>query len=103
MSLDAIVADLLLALAVLVVAAAVLGVVVMRDVYQKMHYLSPLGLTAPILVALAVSVQKGWYENTTQSWLTVMIMAIASPVLTHATMRAARLRDSRRQQAGSEP
>lgn len=87
-----VVTDVLLALAVLVVLVSSLGVLVMREVYDKVHYVAPAAMVAPILVALAVTVQQGWSESTTEVWLAVVIMAATGPALAHATVRAARTR-----------
>ena len=86
-------ADVLLGLAVLVVASASLGVLLMRDAYQKLHFVTPAALVAPVLVALAVLVQMGLYENTGETCLALLIMVIAGPYLSHATMRAIRIRE----------
>ena len=85
--------DILLGLAVLVVASASLGVLLMRDAYQKLHFVTPAALVAPVLVALAVLVQMGLYENTGETCLALLIMVIAGPYLSHATMRAIRIRE----------
>ncbi len=86
--------DVLLGLAVLIVAGASLGVLLMRDSYQKLHYVTPAALVAPVFVALAVLVQMGWYENTGETFLALFLMAIAGPYLSHATMRAIRVRET---------
>ena len=86
-------ADVLLGLAVAVVLGSALGVLVMRDVYQKLHFLTPAALVAPALVALAVFVQEGLDENTGETLLALLFVVIAGPYLTHATIRAARIRD----------
>ena len=49
-----IIADVLLALAVLVVAAAALGVMIMPTAYARLHYVTPAVVVAPVLVVLAV-------------------------------------------------
>lgn len=87
-----VVADALLALAVLVVAASSLGVLVMSDAYRKLHFLGPATLVAPLLVALAVLVQEGYSQNTTQTWLALLFVVVAAPFVSHATIRAARCR-----------
>jgi monovalent cation/proton antiporter MnhG/PhaG subunit len=89
----AIVADVVLTLAVLIVLASSVGVLVMRDVYQKVHFVTPITLVAPILVAVAVTLRAGSTEATGQTWLAVGIVAVASPILSHATIRAARIRE----------
>ncbi len=85
--------DVLLGLAVLIVITASVGVLVMRDPYQKLHYVTPAALVAPALVALAVLVQMGLYENTGETCLALLFMVIAGPFLSHATIRAIRVRE----------
>jgi multisubunit Na+/H+ antiporter MnhG subunit len=86
-------ADVLLGLAVLIVGSASLGVLLMRDAYDKLHFVTPAALVAPVLVALAVLVQMGLYENTGETFLALFAMVIAGPYLSHATMRAIRVRE----------
>lgn len=86
-------ADVLLGLAAAVVLASCLGLVMMRDVYTRLHYLTPISLVAPVLVAVAVGVRMGLRENTAETWLALFVLAIAGPYLTHATIRAARVRE----------
>ena len=47
MTAQGIVADVLLGLAAALVLASSVGILVMRDTYQKLHYLTPLALIAP--------------------------------------------------------
>jgi multisubunit Na+/H+ antiporter MnhG subunit len=79
---------------VLVVLTSAIGVLVMRDPYQKLHFVTPAGLIAPALVALAVMVQLGVYENTGETFLALFFMIIAGPFLSHATIRAIRVRET---------
>jgi multisubunit Na+/H+ antiporter MnhG subunit len=85
--------DVFLGIAVLLVAASSLGILLMRDAYQRVHFVTPIGLVAPIFVALAVSVRDGLTEQTAQVWLVVAILCVAGPVLSHATVRTARVRE----------
>jgi multisubunit Na+/H+ antiporter MnhG subunit len=78
-------ADVLLGLAVLVVLAACVGVLVMRGVYAKLHFLTPVALVAPFLMGLR--------ENTSDSWLMLALLVLSGPFLSHATLRAARIRE----------
>lgn len=89
-----VVIDVLLGSAVLIVAASSIGILVMRDVYQKLHYVTPAALVPPVLVGLAVLIQSGWSARSAQTWLAVLFMVIAGPYLTHATIRAARIRQT---------
>jgi multisubunit Na+/H+ antiporter MnhG subunit len=86
-----VVTDVLLALAVLTVAAAALGVAIMPDAAARLHYVTPAAVVAPILVALAVFVTEGLDENTGETVLAVLIMVAVAPFLSHATIRAIRV------------
>jgi multisubunit Na+/H+ antiporter MnhG subunit len=94
--------DILLGLAVAVVFGASLGVLLMRDAYQKLHFVTPAALVAPVLVALAVLVQMGLQENTGETCLALFFLVIAGPYLSHATMRAIRVREKGDWRAGTE-
>jgi multisubunit Na+/H+ antiporter MnhG subunit len=84
----AVIVDVLLGLAVAVVLASAAGVLLMRDAYQKLHYVTPISVVAPVPVGLAIVVQSGWTISSGQSWLVVAVMVIAGPFLAHATVRA---------------
>jgi multisubunit Na+/H+ antiporter MnhG subunit len=89
-----VVADVLLGLAVVTTLGASVGVLVMRDAYQKLHFVTPAALVAPLLVALAIFVQMGLVENTGETFLALLFMVIAGPFLSHATIRAIRVRET---------
>lgn len=91
MSVGAVLTDAVLALAVLLVAACSVGVLVMRDTYQRLHFVGPISLVAPLLVGVAVTIHSGWHEATGETWLALGFVALASPYLSHATMRASRI------------
>ena len=88
-----VVADVLLALAVLTVAAAALGVAVMPDAYARLHYVTPAAVVAPVFVTLAIFVQEGLDVNTGETVVALVFMIAAAPFLSHATIRAMRVRD----------
>ena len=90
---EEIVSGILLGLAVLVVLGASAGLLLMRDPYQKLHFVTPAALVAPILIALALLVRHGVYENTGETFLAVLFMVIAGPFVSHATIRAIRVRE----------
>jgi len=95
--------DVLLGLAVAVVLASSVGVLVMRDAVAKLHFVTPISIVAALLVGLAVLVQSGFSVNSAQAWLTVLLMAIATPFLSHATVRAARIRATAESTADRQP
>ena len=86
-------ADVFLGLAVAVVLLSSVGVLVMRGAYDKLHFVTPAALVAPILVMLAVLVHAGFSATSAETLLALLFMAIAGPFLTHATVRAARVRE----------
>ena len=88
-----VVIDVLLGLAVVTVAAAALGVAVMPDAYARLHYVTPAAVVAPVFVTLAIFVREGLDENTGETVLALFFMIAAAPFLSHATIRAMRVRD----------
>jgi monovalent cation/proton antiporter MnhG/PhaG subunit len=88
-----VVIDVLLGLAVLTVAAAALGVAVMPDAYARLHYVTPAAIVAPVFVTLAIFVREGLDENTGETIVALFFMLVAAPFLSHATIRAMRVRD----------
>jgi multisubunit Na+/H+ antiporter MnhG subunit len=85
--------DALLGLAVAIVLISSAGVLLMRGVYDKLHFITPAALVAPVLVTMAVLVHAGFSAATTEVLVALLFMVIAGPFLTHATIRAARVRE----------
>jgi multisubunit Na+/H+ antiporter MnhG subunit len=67
---------------------------VRRDVSQRLHYVTPVALVAPLLIGLAVLAQSGWSESSSLTWLALLFVIIAGPFLSHATIRAAQIRQT---------
>jgi len=88
-----IIADVLLGVAAAVVLASSAGLLLMRDAYAKLHYVTPIALVAPVIVGLAVLARSGLTEDTMETWLAVLFLVISGPFLAHATVRAARIRE----------
>ena len=88
-----VVADALLAVAVLIVATSALGVLLMPGAVAKLHFVTPAAVVAPLFVAVAIGVQEGLDENTGETFLALFFMVAASPFLAHATIRAIRVRE----------
>jgi len=85
--------DVLAGLAAAIVLVSSVGVLVMRGVYDKLHFVTPAALVAPALVTLAVLVHAGLSATTTETLLALLFLMIAGPCLSHATIRAARVRE----------
>jgi monovalent cation/proton antiporter MnhG/PhaG subunit len=83
----------LLALAVLTVAASAVGLIVMPDAYARLHYVTPAAVVAPVLVTLAIFVREGMDSSTGETVVALVFMLAAAPFLSHATIRAIRVRE----------
>lgn len=94
MTVRQVVVDVLLVLAVAIVLISSVGVLMMRDAYQRLHYVTPISLVAPIFVGLAVLVKSGHTMTTIEMWLALLFVVIASPLVSHATIRATRIRET---------
>ena len=88
-----VVTDVLLGLAVLVVALSAAGVLAMPGAHAKLHFVAPAAVVAPVLVTLAVFVREGLDENTGEMVIALVFMVAAGPVLSHATASAIRIRE----------
>lgn len=81
----------LLGLSVVVTLLSVIGVLVVRDIYQRLHFVTPAAVLAPLLVAAAVVVKEALNVRGLQTIAAVTAMVALGPILTHATARAARV------------
>ncbi|HET9692119.1 MAG TPA: monovalent cation/H(+) antiporter subunit G [Acidimicrobiales bacterium] len=96
MSAAVVASDVLAGLATVVVVASCLGVAVMPEVLQKLHYVTPIGMVAPTLLAASITCKEGWSNQATSAWVVAVVLAVASPVLGHATGAAIRAREELR-------
>lgn len=85
--------EILLAIAVLTALASCIGMLVMRDPYQRLHYLSPAASISPILIMVAVVLQEGLKQAGIKAILIAAVMFVMNAVLSHATARAFRIRE----------
>lgn len=70
---------------------AVLGVVVMRDAYDRLHYVGLAGFGA-LLVGGAVTLRSGLSLLGDKALLTGVVLVALSPVVVHTTARSLRIR-----------
>ena len=83
----------LLALGVAVTWLSCLGVLLMGDPYDRLHYTAPASALAPVLIAAAVVVEEGLSAAGVKALLIAFVLVTTNPVLGHATARAARIRE----------
>ena len=84
--------DALLALGCLATILAAMGVLVMKDLYERLHYLSLPSDIAVWCFALAVVLDKHFSQAGIKAVLIAVVLFVMNAVLTHATARAARVR-----------
>jgi multicomponent Na+:H+ antiporter subunit G len=82
----------LLALGVGIEVMAALGVLAMRTTYERIHYVGAAPFGA-LLVALAVLVRDSFSLIADKALLVAVFMLVTGPIMTHATARAARIRE----------
>jgi len=90
--LTTIAAAVLVTVGVAVELACCVGVVVMRDVYDKLHFTGPATILGPLALAAAIVVQEGLSQAGIKALLVAALLLVANPVLTHATGRALYIR-----------
>lgn len=83
----------LLVLTVLVQAVSAIGILAMPNLFDRLHYLGPASTAAPVLLAIAVVVRERFDHQGIVTLLLAAFLVVFQPVLTHATARAARIRD----------
>lgn len=81
----------LLVLGVSIVGLCALGIAVMDDVFDRLHFTGPASIGA-FLIAIAVLVDDGFSVAGMKAVLVAVLLAGINPILTHATARAARVR-----------
>jgi multicomponent Na+:H+ antiporter subunit G len=88
-----VVVAVLLGVAVASVLVSCLGVLVMRDAMDRLHFTAPAATIAPVAVAAAVLVEEPLSSAGLKAVLVALLLIVTTPVLSHATARAARIRE----------
>ncbi len=81
----------LLSLGMGIQALCAIGVMVMNDPFDRLHFTGPSGLGV-LTVSAAIIVDEGLSVAGAKSLLVAVVIIVSGPVLTHATARAARIR-----------
>ena len=80
-----VVAYVLLAIGVAVTLMSCVGVLVMPNVFDRLHYTSPATTLGVFAIALAVVVEEGWSAASVKSMLVFALLVVTGSVVTHAT------------------
>ena len=106
MSWRAVVAVVLLIAGGLLELIAVLGLCVMRNVYDRLHYVGLAGFGG-LLVAVAVFVRESFSLIGDKALLVGVVLVVAGPVLVQSTARSVLIRElgdwRARMRRGSDP
>jgi multisubunit Na+/H+ antiporter MnhG subunit len=81
---------------------AVLGLVVMRDIYDRLHYVGLAGYGA-LAIGIAVLVRESFSIIGDQALATGLVLLLIGPVLVHTTARSFRAREFGDWAEGIEP
>ncbi len=84
--------EVLLAIAVVTALLCCLGLLVMPDFYERLHYMASVTTVSAFAVLIAVVIQEGWGQATIKTILVCLVLLLINAILTHATARAARVR-----------
>jgi multicomponent Na+:H+ antiporter subunit G len=83
----------LLCLGVGIELVSCVGLVAMRNVYDRLHYTGPAATLGPAAIAAAVLIREGFSQAGFKALLVAVLLALFNPVLAHAIARAARIRE----------
>lgn len=87
MSARALVVDILMSLGLLVVTLSLVGALVLRTTFGKLHYVTPVTTVGGPLLCAALVVDTGWGITAGLDILIVGLVAVAGPILSAATAR----------------
>ena len=85
-------ATVLLFLGVALELFAVLGMAVMRSVYDRLHYVGLAGYGG-LLIAISILVRESWSLIGDKALATGAALVLIGPVLVHTTLRSLRTRE----------
>jgi multicomponent Na+:H+ antiporter subunit G len=83
--------DVLLSAAVLITIVSVLGMLRVRDPYQRLHYISPPASLSSFLIAIAIFVQRGLKPESFKALFVALVLVGMNTIVTHAAARAFRI------------
>lgn len=86
---------ILLGIGVLGFLFTALGFLFVRDFYEQLHYLAPASLLGAVAIPAAVVVHEGLSQAGAKAIVIAVLLFWANPVLSHATLRAGRIRRKR--------
>ncbi len=92
MSFSHLAATVLLILGCALEVFAVLGLVVMRNAFDRLHYVGLAGYGA-LLIGIAIVIRESWSLIGDKALATGAVLVLVGPVLVHTTVRSLRRRE----------
>ncbi|MBV8780439.1 MAG: monovalent cation/H(+) antiporter subunit G [Phycisphaerae bacterium] len=92
----------LVGVAVLLAILCALGLAIMRDAYQRLHFTTPVVSISSLLIAIAVWLEDGDWQARIKVILIALILCVMNAILSHATARAVRIRNVARWEIKAE-
>lgn len=86
--------DVLLALACVVIVSSGVALWTVRTAYDRVHVVAPAAMLGIPLLAIALLVNQGVSPLSLKGLVVMLLFWLAAPTLSHATLRAARVRAS---------
>ena len=82
----------LLGVAVALAIICSIGLLVMRDPYQRLHFSAPVVTLSMLLIVIAVFIEEPDAQARIKVVLIVLFMTVTNSILSHTTARAIRIR-----------
>lgn len=96
MSKTQLIIDVLLGIGVASALLSSIALLVMKDLYERLHYLSPPATVTIVCFTAAVLVDKHFSQAGIKAILIMVVLLFMNSILSHATARAARVRQFKR-------
>lgn len=84
--------DVLLGIGLAAFLLTALGVLLIKDFYERVHFLAPGSLIGAIAIPAAVVVHEGLTVAGVKAILIAILLVWANPVISHVMLRAGRIR-----------
>ena len=85
--------DILLCTSLAVAVFSCVALAFVKDFFNRLHYLAPVTTICTTLLLAAVIARYGWAQPSIKMSLVWLVLLLTNAVLTHATARAARVRE----------
>jgi monovalent cation/proton antiporter MnhG/PhaG subunit len=72
---------------------SVIGLILMRDFYERLHFLAPISTLGILCITAGIVVNELGSQGGIKAVLCCVAVLVLNPVLTQATARAGRVRD----------